>query len=130
GVGEKGGKADTGSPGGLCKSCEGSDAQQVAVAGARAAASVLPAKAAARGGAPKLLNPARNFAEGQLEKHFAKHAGEWGAGNITKQGYLKRAQDLLSRQPGGDILGHTRQGGDILRYNARTNEFAVGAADG
>jgi hypothetical protein len=86
-------------------------------------------RAAARG-APKLLNPARNFAEGQLEKHFAKHAGEWGAGNITKQGYLKRAQDLLSRQPGGDILGHTRAGGDILRYNARTNEFAVGAADG
>ena len=84
----------------------------------------------AAGAGQRLLGPARNFAEGQLEKHFAKHAGEWGAGNITQTGYLKRAQDLLSREVGGDILGATRSGGDILRYNVRTNEFAVGAADG
>jgi hypothetical protein len=84
---------------------------------------------AARSG-QRLLGPARNFAEGQLEKHFAKHAGEWGAGNITQTGYLKRAQDLLSREVGGDILGATRPGGDILRYNVRTNEFAVGTAEG
>jgi pyocin large subunit-like protein len=76
------------------------------------------------------LNPVRNFAKGQLDKHFAKHAGEWGAGNITKEAYLKRAQDLLSRKTGDNILGAVRSNGDILRYNARTNEFAVGTAEG
>ena len=45
----------------------------------------LPAARAAMG-EPKLLKPARYFAEGQLEAHFAKHAGEWGAGNITRRG--------------------------------------------
>ncbi|MBE7447998.1 MAG: hypothetical protein HS111_03655 [Kofleriaceae bacterium] len=88
----------------------------------------------AAGGAPKLLTQgayrAKAFAQGQLDKHFAKHAAEWGAGNITKTGYLKRAQNLLGRDVGGDILGAVRKNGDVLRYNARTNEFAVGAADG
>jgi hypothetical protein len=37
---------------------------------------------------------------------------------------------LLSRPVGGEILGAMRPGGDMLRYNVRTNEFAVGAADG
>ena len=41
-----------------------------------------------------------------------------------------RAQNLLGRDVGGDILGAVRKNGDALRYNARTNEFAVGAADG
>ena len=70
----------------------------------------------------------RNMAA--LDSHFAKHAVEWGAGNITKAGYLRRAQSLLGKKPGGNILGHTRANGDILRYNTRTNEFAVGASDG
>lgn len=85
--------------------------------------------AAARG-AQRLLTAGRNFAEGQLAKHFEKHASEWGAGNITEAGYLKRAQNLLDRQVGGDIQGATRANGDILRYNVRTNEFAVGTAEG
>ena len=71
-----------------------------------------------------------NFKPGELDIHFNKHAGEWGAGNITKDSYLKRAIDLLGREPGGEILGHTRANGDILRYNTITNEFAIGAQDG
>ena len=53
-----------------------------------------------------------------------------GAQNITKDAYLKRAQSLLGGEPGGNMLAATRANGDILRYNARTNEFAVGAAEG
>ena len=67
---------------------------------------------------------------GQLERYFAKNGAEWGAGNITKEAYLKRAAALLSPQPGGRILGATRTNGDILRYNLRTNEFAVGTPQG
>jgi pyocin large subunit-like protein len=74
---------------------------------------------------------ATNFAsDALLNSHFAKHAAEWGAGNITMTAYLKRARDLLSRNPGGDILEFVREGGDVLRYNTRTNEFAIGTADG
>jgi len=72
----------------------------------------------------------KGFAQGQLDKHFVKHAAEWGAGNISKTGYANRAQNLLGRDVGGDILGHVRANGDVLRYNAATNEFAAGAADG
>lgn len=80
--------------------------------------------------AQKLLPAARQFAAGQLDKHFTKHASEWGAGNITRMGYLKRAQDLLGRPVGGDILGATRTSGEVLRWNTRTNEFAAALKDG
>ena len=73
---------------------------------------------------------AKAFAQGQLDKHLAKHAAEWGAGNIAKTGYRKRAQSLLGKDVGGDILGAVPKKGDVLRYNSRTNEFAVGTADG
>jgi len=73
---------------------------------------------------------AKDFATGQLENHFSKHAAEWGAGNITQGGYLTRARQLLSSDLGRDIDGFTRANGDIVRYNIKTNEFAIGAADG
>ncbi|HKY21473.1 MAG TPA: RHS repeat-associated core domain-containing protein [Vicinamibacterales bacterium] len=76
------------------------------------------------------LGPVKKFAAGKLETHFAKHAAEWGAGNITKAAYLKHAQRLLNSAPGGEILGSVRANGDILRYNVRTNEFVVGTAQG
>jgi len=88
-----------------------------------------PAEAGPRLSGPGKWRPT-NFKPGELDIHFNRHAGEWGAGNITKDAYLKRAGNLLGREPGGEILGHTRANGDILRYNARTNEFAVGAQDG
>jgi RHS repeat-associated protein len=88
---------------------------------------------AARGGA-RLLARGRwaptAFRAGELDIHFAKHAAEWGAGNITKGGYLTRARQLLSSDVGGQIQGFTRRNGDVVRYNARTNEFAVAASDG
>lgn len=102
-----------------------------AAAKATAAATAGPAIA---GGAQRLLPAARyspqNFASGQLEAHFSKHAKEWGEGNITLTAYIARARSLLGREVGGEILGAIRANGDVLRYNARTNEFAVGAADG
>jgi YD repeat-containing protein len=82
---------------------------------------------------PKLLTKSwglADFAPGKLERHFADHAAEWGAGNITNSSYLSRARSLLGSEPSGEILGFTREGGDILRYNTRTNEFAVGSSEG
>ncbi|MDI1435403.1 SpvB/TcaC N-terminal domain-containing protein [Polyangium sorediatum] len=70
-----------------------------------------------------------------LDHHFNKHArrkNEWGTGNITKEGYAKRARNLLNTEPvpGGDVLGFTSEGGFRFRYNVRTNEFATAKADG
>lgn len=69
-----------------------------------------------------------DFAEGELDKHFSTHAGEWTS--ITKDAYLKRARKLLDSSIGGEILGKTRANGDILRYNTRTNELAIMTSDG
>ncbi|HBV98040.1 MAG: hypothetical protein JL50_00965 [Peptococcaceae bacterium BICA1-7] len=63
-----------------------------------------------------------------FESHFAKHAGEFG--NITKEQYLKGAQNLINSKPGGDILSKVRPNGDTIFYNKATNEFAVKANDG
>jgi pyocin large subunit-like protein len=61
-----------------------------------------------------------------LDSHYMKHASEFG--NITKEQYLKGAQNLTN--PGGNILTKARSNGDILFYNKSTNEFAVKASDG
>lgn len=68
------------------------------------------------------------FAPGELEAHFAKHSGEWGA--IGEDSYLARARSMLSSDPGGDLLGSVRENGDVLRFNVRTGEFAVGSSNG
>ena len=120
----EGGAAD-GVPGGMGTG-QGSLAAQLGMG----AANVGSTLGGARGALPGAKYAAQGFAKGQLDRHFAKHAAEWGAGNITKTGYLNRAQQLLGQDVGRDILGHVRANGDVLRYNVRTNEFAAGTADG
>lgn len=63
-----------------------------------------------------------------LDTHFTKHGSEFG--NITKEEYLKRAQDLINSPAGGNIMTKTRANGDLLIYNKATNEFTVKASDG
>ncbi|MDC0679128.1 RHS repeat-associated core domain-containing protein [Sorangium atrum] len=81
--------------------------------------------------APQLVSGVRGFAsEAHLERHFAKHASEWGAGNMTKMGYAKRAETLLRSPVGGDVQGFTSKQGWTFRYNSQTNEFATMKPDG
>ncbi len=54
---------------------------------------------------------------GKESRDVEKGSSECGAG--------RESIDLL-----GEIRGLVRSNGDVLRYNTRTNEFAVGAADG
>jgi pyocin large subunit-like protein len=63
-----------------------------------------------------------------LDSHYAKHVGEFG--NVTKDQYLKGAQNLVNSNSGGNILTKPRTNGDTLFYNKATNEFAVKASDG
>jgi pyocin large subunit-like protein len=105
-----------------------------AVVGAAQGVGTLAARGAAlraARGAPQLTAGVRGFAsEAHLERHFAKHASEWGAGNVTKIGYAKRAESLLRSPVGGDIQGFTSKQGWTFRYNSRTNEFATMKPDG
>jgi pyocin large subunit-like protein len=73
---------------------------------------------------------ATDFAPGKLDVHFNKHGAEWGAGNITKEAYRKRAISILNSPIGGDIMGFTDKEGYRFRYNKKTNEFATGKPDG
>jgi pyocin large subunit-like protein len=81
------------------------------------------------GGTPAARGEASFASEAKLAKHVAKHSGEW-PGGISEAEYLSRARQLLKANPGGDILGHVRANGDILRYNVATNEFASQTAEG
>ena len=62
-----------------------------------------------------------------MDSHYAKHGSEFG--NITKDQYLKGAQDLVNSN-GTNILTKTRANGDVVFYNKVTNEFAVKTSDG
>ena len=51
-----------------------------------------------------------NFAsQPALDAHYQKHGEEFG--KITQAQYLKKAQDLVNSEPGGDILTKTRSNG-------------------
>lgn len=66
-----------------------------------------------------------------LNDHYVKHViRQKEFGEISKEEYLRRAQELVTSEPGGEILVKERSNGDLLFYNKRTNEFAVLTADG
>ena len=69
--------------------------------------------------------------EKHLNDHYVKHViRQKEFGKLSKEEYLRRAQELVTSEPGGDILVKKRSNGDRLFYNRRTNEFAVLSADG
>lgn len=66
-----------------------------------------------------------------LDDHYVKHViRQKEFGKISKKKYLRRAQELVTSEPGGDILVKRRSNGDRLFYNQKTNEFAVLSEDG
>jgi len=66
---------------------------------------------------------AHDFAPGQLEAHYQKHGGQFGA--ITIDQYLNQAREILDAPAGNDVLEKMRPNGDILHYRVSTGEFAV-----
>ncbi|MBF0504599.1 MAG: hypothetical protein HQL14_05800 [Candidatus Omnitrophica bacterium] len=66
---------------------------------------------------------AHDFAPGQLEAHYQKHGGQFGA--ITIDQYLDQARRLLDAPAGNDVAKKIRPNGDILHYRISTGEFAV-----
>lgn len=62
------------------------------------------------------------------DSHFEKHRAEFG--NITKEEYLQKANELINSDS-PDVLHKTeKEDGDYLFYNQKTNEFLVLSTDG
>ena len=58
-----------------------------------------------------------------LDEHYGKHGPEFGS--ITKQEYLRLAQDLRDAPPGGAILQFVREDGVITRFDQRRGHFGA-----
>jgi hypothetical protein len=66
----------------------------------------------------------RGFSESNLETHWETHQHEYDG--MTKEQYAARALELIQMPVGGDIHGYKNKYGQIVRYDARTNDFVKG----
>jgi pyocin large subunit-like protein len=60
-------------------------------------------------------------AKRNLDEHYDKHGAEFGS--ITKAEYLRQAQELRDRPPGGDILEAARSDGVTTRFDQKSGAF-------
>ena len=63
-----------------------------------------------------------------LEKHFRKHAAQYG--EISEDEYVSRARGLLRKAASDDIMVLVRADGSVAKYRISTNEFVVGTKNG
>ena len=71
---------------------------------------------------PFITHPDIGFATPQkLHDHFQKHGREFG--KITKEEYLRRAQELRDRPAGGEVLEAVRKDGVITRFDRKSGAF-------
>jgi pyocin large subunit-like protein len=61
--------------------------------------------------------------QAQLNEHYSKHGFEFG--NISKQDYLRLAQELRDAPPGGQILESKRSDGEFSRFDRRHGYFGA-----
>jgi pyocin large subunit-like protein len=64
----------------------------------------------------------------QLAEHFEKHGSEFG--DISRQEYLVRAQELRDAPVSGTILESVRNDGVITRFDRKTGAFIAFDGDG
>jgi len=65
--------------------------------------------------------------QAQLDEHYQKHGSEFG--HISKQDYLRRAQELRDEPTGGPILEARRADGEFSRFDRRHGYFGAYNAD-
>ena len=61
--------------------------------------------------------------QAQLDEHYGKHGAEFG--NISKQEYLRLAQELRDAPAGGPILEARRSNGEFSRFDRQHNYFGA-----
>jgi hypothetical protein len=71
---------------------------------------------------PQGLHPEIGFASrAKLLQHFEKHGGEFPG--LTREAYLRRAQDLRDRRAGDGILEFIREDRVITRFDRKSGAF-------
>ncbi len=61
--------------------------------------------------------------QAQLDEHYHKHGSEFG--HISKQDYLRLAQELRDAPAGGEILEARRADGEFSRFDRRHSYFGA-----
>lgn len=61
--------------------------------------------------------------QAQLDEHYSKHGAEFG--NVSKQEYLRLAQELRDAPFGGPILESRRSNGEFSRFDKRHGYFGA-----
>lgn len=61
--------------------------------------------------------------QAQLDEHYAKHSAEFG--HLSKQEYLRLAQELRDAPAGGPILEARRSNGEFSRFDRRHGYFGA-----
>ncbi|CQR71667.1 hypothetical protein SOV_04630 [Sporomusa ovata DSM 2662] len=69
----------------------------------------------------------RGFSKNNLKVHMDKHNHEYPG--MSAQQYEKRALDLVQKPVGGDIHGHANTKEQVVRYDAKENDFVKGKPD-
>jgi pyocin large subunit-like protein len=72
-------------------------------------------------GAPKIRADVGFASRRKLVEHYEKHGREFG--HVTVDEYLRQAQELRDRAPGGDVLEARRADGVVTRFDRRTGAF-------
>lgn len=74
--------------------------------------------------------PCTGFASpARLEDHATRH-GLAEMGFATKEEYQQKGIDFLKQPCGGDVIGYARPDGVVVRFNAKTTEYATGVPGG
>jgi hypothetical protein len=60
--------------------------------------------------------------------HFVKHGAKFGS--KTAAAYERAASSFLAGKPRPGVMQGIRSNGDVVRYNPKTNEFAIKTKDG
>jgi uncharacterized protein RhaS with RHS repeats len=72
---------------------------------------------------------ALKFASAALRtNHFIKHGAKFGS--KTAAAYERSASSFLAGKPPSGVMQGIRSNGDVVRYNPKTNEFAVKTKNG
>ena len=66
----------------------------------------------------------------QKEDHFLNHKDEFQPPFKSSDEYEAKAIEFLTRQPWDTMLECVRRNGDVIRFDTRTDEFAICDRDG
>ena len=69
----------------------------------------------------------QGFSKRNLDIHYSQHKEEFPG--LTKTQYAEKAKALIEQPVGGDILGHVKANGRLVRFDSRDDTYVSGHPD-